>query len=176
MWPTIKPTSSTRCGLACQPWRTKCLATTPRSAATWQIILTSTSPSPCGMAQRRRSKASDELIRGAGVELLAPRFLLRFLGLRFLTAPIFVLQECSLAQFGERFLKLFLRIHHDGPVPGHRLFQRLSRDQQETDSVVAGLSGDFVAGIEKNQRPIVGLNRGRSIRPFDGLSGYGERS
>ena len=38
-----------------------------------------------------------------------------------------------------------LRVHHDRPVPGDRLLDRLARDQQEADALVAGLHDDFVA-------------------------------
>src|ERR1035438_6064784 len=44
----------------------------------------------------------------------------------------------------KRLAQLFLGVHDDGTVPGHRFFQRLSRDQQETYSIVAGLHHYFV--------------------------------
>jgi hypothetical protein len=42
--------------------------------------------------------------------------------------------------------QLFAGVHHDRPVPGHRLLERLARHQQEADALFAGLHGDLVAG------------------------------
>ena len=39
-------------------------------------------------------------------------------------------------------LQLFLGIHHDGAIPGHRFLKRLARDQQESNSVFTGLNFD----------------------------------
>ncbi len=47
-----------------------------------------------------------------------------------------LLQECSPFQLLERLLQLLLRIHHNRPVPRHRLLQRLARNQQETNPVL----------------------------------------
>ena len=66
-------------------------------------------------------------------------------------------QKRALIQFVEGLLELLLRVHHDGAVPGHRLFQRLAGDQQEADAVFAGLHGDFIAAIEEDQRAVVGF-------------------
>ena len=52
-------------------------------------------------------------------------------------------------EFLKRLAELLLRVHHDGAVPRHGFFQRLSRDQEETDPVIAGLNHHFVAPIEK---------------------------
>ena len=47
-----------------------------------------------------------------------------------------------------------LGVHHDRTVPGHRLLDRLSRDEQEADPLVARLHHDLVAAIEQHQRSI----------------------
>src|SRR5262249_26978910 len=46
--------------------------------------------------------------------------------LRARCALLLRLQECSLVQLSERLAQLLLRVHHNRPVPGHRLFQRLA--------------------------------------------------
>ena len=49
-----------------------------------------------------------------------------------------MLDEVAGLQLRHRLSKLLLRIHNDGSVPGDRLFDRLTRDQQEPDALVAG--------------------------------------
>ncbi len=77
-----------------------------------------------------------------------------------LTLPL--LEERAFLKFGECLSQLLLRIHHDGTVPRDGLFERLSRDQKKSDSIVPGLYGDFVATIKKYERSII--RHGRSSR------------
>ena len=69
----------------------------------------------------------------------------------FLSLYVFRLQKRPLLQLLERIPQLFLRVHHDWPVPGHRFLQRLAGNQQKADAVFAGLHGDFVAAVEEDQ-------------------------
>src|SRR5690242_10113475 len=62
--------------------------------------------------------------------------------------------ERAVAQLAHRLLQFRLRVHHNRPIPGHRFLDRLAGDQQETDTMLARLHGDFVAGIEQNQRAV----------------------
>ena len=48
-----------------------------------------------------------------------------------------------------------------GPYHATGSSQRLSRDQQEPDPVVAGLHRHFVAAVEEHERAVVGLDRRR---------------
>ncbi len=57
-------------------------------------------------------------------------------------------------QFGYGLAYLFLRVHHDGAVPGYRLLDWLTGDQQKTDALVAGLDSDLVAPVEQHQRVV----------------------
>ncbi len=50
-----------------------------------------------------------------------------------------LLQKSSLLQLTERLLQFLLRVHDDGAVPCHRLFQWLAGNQQETNAVDSGL-------------------------------------
>src|SRR5215472_9914345 len=65
-----------------------------------------------------------------------------------------VLDKSAVAQFGDRLLELRARIHHDRPVPGHRLIDRLAGYQQEADATLAGLDLDLVAGVEQHERAV----------------------
>src|SRR3984957_10916893 len=65
-----------------------------------------------------------------------------------------MLNELSGLQFGHRLPQLLLSVHYDRSVPCDRLFDRLARHQQETDTLVAGLDGDLVAAVEQHQRVI----------------------
>src|SRR5262249_28889921 len=60
----------------------------------------------------------------------------------------------AVAQFGDRLFELRARIHHDRPVPSHRLLYRLAGYQQEADAAFAGLDFDLVAGVEQYQRAV----------------------
>jgi hypothetical protein len=64
------------------------------------------------------------------------------------------LDEGSVAQFFVRALELGFGVHHDRSVPGHGLFERPARGQQEPDAVLSGLNGDLVAGIEQHERSV----------------------
>ena len=46
-----------------------------------------------------------------------------------------VLDERAVLELGVRLLKLRLRVHHDRPVPRHRLFERAARHQQEANAL-----------------------------------------
>src|SRR5215471_20763040 len=65
-----------------------------------------------------------------------------------------VLDEGAVAQLGDGLLQLGLGVHHDRPVPGDGLLDRLARDQQETDALLARLHGDLVAAVEQHQRAV----------------------
>src|ERR1700722_1377709 len=65
--------------------------------------------------------------------------------------------ERALPQLRESLLQLGLRVHHDRAVPGDRLLDRLAGHKNETNALVAGLHGDFVAGIEQHERTVAGL-------------------
>ena len=45
-----------------------------------------------------------------------------------------LLDESAVVQLGERLAQL-PRVHHDRPVPGHRLLERLAGDEQEADAL-----------------------------------------
>src|SRR5207302_2384368 len=79
------------------------------------------------------------------------------------------LEECSFLEFVERLLELLLGVHHDGPVPGDRLLEGLARDEEEADSVGAGLDDDLVAAVEEHQGAVRRLFRGRGVQPPDRL-------
>jgi hypothetical protein len=61
------------------------------------------------------------------------------------------LKKRSLLKFFKGLLELFLCVHDDWTVPGHGFFQRLPGDQEESDSIVAGLHSNFVAAIKDNE-------------------------
>ena len=67
-------------------------------------------------------------------------------------------------QVCHRLADLLLRVHHDRAVPGHRLFDGLARDQQESNSFLSGLNADFIATIEEHERMIVDVVNRRCIR------------
>src|SRR5437660_2484157 len=91
--------------------------------------------------------------------------------------PLLLLfQECPLLQFLERLPELLLGVHDDRAVPGHGLLERLSRDEEEPDSVVSGLYFELIAPIEENQRTIVRLRRRRRVQPPDSFRRHGERT
>ncbi len=66
---------------------------------------------------------------------------------------------------------MFLGVHDDGAVPGDGFGEGLAGDQQESDAVVAGLDGDFVALIEEDQRAVVGFGGRRGVQPSDASVG-----
>src|SRR6201999_2815823 len=80
-----------------------------------------------------------------------------------------MLDERAVTQLADRLLQLALCIHDDWSVPGDRLLDRLARDEQEADAIVAGLHGGLVTRIEHHQRTIAGplahqrLARGRLL-------------
>src|SRR5258708_637398 len=73
-------------------------------------------------------------------------------------APRFTLRDKGpVGGVCNRLLQLGLGVHHDRPVPGDRLADRLAGDKQEPDALVAGLDGNVVAAVEDDQRPVTGL-------------------
>ena len=99
----------------------------------------------------------------------------RAAGINFL--PLVLLpQERPFPQFAESLSQLLLRVHHDGPVPGHRLLKRLAGNQQEANTFLAGLNGDFVAAVKKDQRSIVCLGWRIGFKPSDSFGGNGQRT
>src|SRR5215475_4799318 len=64
--------------------------------------------------------------------------------------------ERPVAQFGNRLLQLGLGVHHDRAIPRNRLLDRLARDQQEPDALLAGLDRDLVSAVEQHERAVAG--------------------
>ena len=58
--------------------------------------------------------------------------------------------ELAGLQVGHGLTDLLLRVHHDGSVPRHRLFDRLTRYQQEANPFIASLHANFIAAIEEH--------------------------
>src|SRR5262249_51812442 len=85
-------------------------------------------------------------------------------------------QEGPTLELLERLPKLLLRIHHDRPIPGYRLLDWFSRNEEEPDSVVAGLHLHLIAPVEEYERTIVCLRRRRGIQPPDPFSRHGKRT
>ena len=54
-------------------------------------------------------------------------------------------------QFRNCLAELLLRIHDDRTVPGHRFFDRLTGDQQESNAVRTGLHADLVSAIKEDE-------------------------
>src|SRR5260370_32049019 len=73
-------------------------------------------------------------------------------------------------QVGYGLPYLFLRVHHDGAVPGYWLLDWLTGEQQKADALVAGLNGDFVTPIEHHQRVVADVVHRRAAR-IKGLPG-----
>src|SRR5258706_1915315 len=86
------------------------------------------------------------------------------------------LQERPLLQLLKRLLELFLRVHHDWTVPGHRLLQRLPRDQEKSDPVLSGLYLQLISPVEEHKRAIVSLRRRRRVQPADTLRRHSQRT
>src|SRR5258708_3632902 len=76
----------------------------------------------------------------------------------------------------ERLPELLLRVHHDRPIPRDRLLERLARDQQEADTIVAGLYREFVAAVKKYERPVVCLRGRRLVQPLDTFCRHRKRT
>src|SRR5215472_4096897 len=57
-------------------------------------------------------------------------------------------------QIGDGLLQLGLGVHHDRPIPGDWLLDRLARDKQEPNALVTSLDRHFVAAVEQHQRAI----------------------
>src|SRR2546423_6878190 len=74
-----------------------------------------------------------------------------------------LLDERAAAQLAERLRELFLRVHDNGSVPRNGLPDRLARDEQEADPVVARLNGHLIAAIEQHERSISRFVRVRAI-------------
>src|SRR5262249_10552699 len=65
--------------------------------------------------------------------------------------------ERPLPEVGDGLFEFGLRVHHDRPVPGDRLADWFAREEEETDALLAGLSGDLIATIEDDERAIASL-------------------
>ena len=63
-------------------------------------------------------------------------------------APTF--EERPILQLAIGCLDLFLSVHNDGAMPGHRLLQRLAGDQQKPDAVLPGLHLNLVTRVEQD--------------------------
>ena len=62
-----------------------------------------------------------------------------------------LLDERPVPQLGVSLLQLFPGVHHDRPVPGDGLLDRLPRHEQEPDPGVSRLDRHLVAAIEQHQ-------------------------
>src|SRR6266704_121022 len=60
--------------------------------------------------------------------------------------------------------QLFLGVHHDRPLPGDRLLERLSRDQQEPHPLLARVHRDLVAGVEQDEGAVPRFLRALAAR------------
>src|SRR5262245_22498529 len=98
--------------------------------------------------------------------------------------PSALADERPIAQLGDRLLQLGLGVHHDRAIPSNRLLDRLARDQQEPDALVAGLDRDLVAAVEQHERAVAGAlaDQGLSALAFllgqdaERLRGIAERA
>ena len=80
--------------------------------------------------------------------------------------------EAAVAQLGDGLLQLGLGVHHDRSIPGDRLLDRLARDQQEADALVArGMPFVFATGYGERGLPEPYRDRPTLKKPFqmDGL-------
>jgi hypothetical protein len=77
-------------------------------------------------------------------------------------------------QFCERQPRLLLRIHHDGAVPCDGFLKRLSRDEQESDSVLPCLHRDFVAAIKEYERKVICFHRRSCVQLRNRFRRYSE--
>src|ERR1039457_5532855 len=67
---------------------------------------------------------------------------------------LLVADKAAVLQLAHGLLQLSLRIHHDRPVPRHRLFERFAGNQQKPDALRAGLDHDLVAAVKQHQRVV----------------------
>src|ERR1700757_90746 len=88
--------------------------------------------------------------------------------LRFQKRPLLQLLEC--------IAQLFLRVHHDWPVPSDGFLQRLAGKQQKADAVFTAFHCAFVAAIEEDERTIVGVRWRRGVEPVHALRRHGKRA
>ena len=79
-------------------------------------------------------------------------------------------QECPFSQFFESLLELRLCVHNDRAIPGYGFLQRLARNEQKPDPLVAGLHRHVLSRIKQNQRAVTGFGRWRSLEPFHPFS------
>ena len=92
-----------------------------------------------------------------------------------MTLDILRFQKRPFLQLLKRIPQLFLRVHHDWPVPCHRLLQRLAGDQQKADAIFAGLHGDFVAAVKEDEGAIIGVRRRGGVEPVHALRRHRQR-
>src|SRR5262249_16538359 len=65
-----------------------------------------------------------------------------------------MLNKRSVLQLRDSLPQLRLRVHHDRPVPGHRLLNRLPGDEQEPNALCTGLHADLISAVKEHQRMI----------------------
>lgn len=70
---------------------------------------------------------------------------------RLIACNLLLLQKRPLLQFLKCVAQLFLRVHHNGPVPRHWLLQWLARNQKKPNPIFSSLHRDLVAPVKKNQ-------------------------
>ena len=63
-------------------------------------------------------------------------------------------QEGSFTELGKSLAELLLCVHHDRTVPSHGFLEGLSRDQQESDSIISCLHHDLVTAIKQHERAV----------------------
>ena len=59
------------------------------------------------------------------------------------------LQEVALLQLAVSLLEFLLGVHHNRAIPGDRFLEGLARDEEKTDSILAGLDFNFIAAVEE---------------------------
>jgi len=62
--------------------------------------------------------------------------------------------EGPVVQIAHRLLQFGAGVHHDRPVPSHRLFNRRARDQEEAHTFRPGLNRHLIAGAKADERAV----------------------
>src|ERR1700676_1203153 len=87
-----------------------------------------------------------------------------------------LLKKCPFFQVLERLAKFLLRVHDDWTIPGNRLLQRLTGDQEESNPIVAGLYLQFVTAVKQHERAVIRLRRRHHFQPFHSFSRHSKRA
>src|SRR5215472_6343552 len=79
----------------------------------------------------------------------------------------FGIEEGAAVEFVEGLAEFRLRVHDDGSVPGDRLFERLARDEEEAEAVIASLNHHFVATVKEHEGAVLGFSGRLGVQPAD---------